>query len=193
MNNSEKKRGIPLYILLIAVMTAAAGSIHAQPEVKPWGNLTGIRVEGQPMEVSSNIMVAWEDLENTTRSAKEQQRPRYSRTAEGQEIRNRLGNVISVEQVVEDAGTGKATMGITCSATKDTTLTGVFLGIGLTEEVCSNRSVEIRGVTSRLFQPSILEEGDRNRGMEEQGQITVSEGKVRIMLDQTSFTSLITN
>jgi hypothetical protein len=34
---------------------------------------------------------------------------------------------------------------------------------------------------------------DQHRGMEDQGQITVSEGKVRILLEQTSFTTLITD
>ncbi len=51
---------------------------EAQAELMPWGDLTGIRIQGQLMEFKTNLNVVGKDWSDIKSSGKELQRPRFT-------------------------------------------------------------------------------------------------------------------
>ena len=63
-------------------LLAAAAPLAAQAEVMPWGSVPGIRVEGQLMPVGASVCSIAASGAPVTRTARELQRPRFTRTAD---------------------------------------------------------------------------------------------------------------
>ena len=76
----------------------------AQAELEPWGNLTGIRVDGELMSIGSNLSVVknnWADIAST---AKEAQRPNYKREGKQQIVTTNIDSIYFSEKI-EDIDT----------------------------------------------------------------------------------------
>src|ERR1700743_1953740 len=119
---------ILLFILSITAITA-----FAQPELEPWGNLTGIRVDGEllPFETS----VRYTDAGGHTQiPAKERQNPRYAREGNAQLVYTHLDSLYFVEKV-EAIGEGEARITITCIAHADIHSRLVALNITLPSDL----------------------------------------------------------
>ena len=103
-----------------------------QPEVMAWGNLNGIRVEGQLMEFKTCLRVVQEDWSKFEETIKErrQQKHRYRRSGNTQTMTAQMDSLFFT-QVVEESGAGMATIAVQCSSTADTNLAGVFFCIEL--------------------------------------------------------------
>lgn len=103
--------------ILFLVLTIAAVTAFAQPELEPWGNLTGIRIDGQlmPFETSLRLIDA---NGKTLATAKEKQNPRYARQGNAQIVYTHLDSLYFVEKV-EPAGKGAARITVTCTAHDD--------------------------------------------------------------------------
>ena len=112
------------------LLFALASRASAQPEVMAWGNLTGIRLEGQLMPFESSLAVASEDWSRIDRTAKERQRPSYSRDGDRQIVSTRLDSLF-FEQVVVDLGSGSARVSVHVTSRVDTSIAGVFFAIDL--------------------------------------------------------------
>ena len=116
---------IAIWVLpgVIVASSALVAPARAQAVVAAWGNVEGIRVEGEvfPFEISlctvnaAGIVVA--------RTAKERQQPRFSRSGDVRTITTRLG-AISIAETVEDIGPGEAKLGVRFSRDSATTLVG---------------------------------------------------------------------
>jgi hypothetical protein len=52
---------------------------QAQAELAPWGNLTGIRLQGQLLEVPTSLQVVRTDWAHVVVTGHERQRPTYTR------------------------------------------------------------------------------------------------------------------
>ncbi|MEX1056005.1 MAG: hypothetical protein WED81_08230, partial [Rhodothermales bacterium] len=115
------------------LLFALASNASAQPEVMAWGNLTGIRVDGQLMPFESSLAVVSEDWTRIDRTAKERQRPSYSRDGNRQIVSTRLDSLF-FEQVVEDLGSGAARIGVKVTSRVDTSIAGVFFAVDLPRE-----------------------------------------------------------
>ena len=102
----------PTFFLLLAILTATRAL--AQPEVEPWGNFNGIRVDGQLMEFHTSIKTLSADGK-TNATAKERQNPKYRRDGNRQIITSHLDSLYFTE-TIEDAGAGKARITITTTA-----------------------------------------------------------------------------
>src|ERR1022692_2492826 len=63
-------------IILFATFTTVA---FAQPEVMAWGNLTGLRVEGHLLELSTSMCVAQPESAAVSCTGREKQQNNYSR------------------------------------------------------------------------------------------------------------------
>ena len=84
-----------------------------KPEVMAWGNLNGIRVEGQLMEFKTCLRVVqenWSKFEETTKEW-QRQRHRYSRSGNTQTMTARMDSLFFT-QVVEESGPGVATIAV---------------------------------------------------------------------------------
>ncbi len=114
------------------------------PEVMAWGNLNGIRVEGELMEFKTSLRVVHADWSKFNETAKERQsqRHRYTRTGNTQTASARLDSLFFI-QVIEETGSGLATIAVQCSSRADTNLAGAFFCIELPGADYSNGTVEL--------------------------------------------------
>lgn len=132
-----------LYLYLAMLLQVAASPLFAQPEVTGWGNIAGIRVEGQLLELNSSLVVAGAGWSDITRTAKERQRPQYHREGDQHIISTTLADLFSLSETVEEAGTGKASVDVSVTALKDTSVLGAFFSLRLPVERFRNGMVSV--------------------------------------------------
>jgi hypothetical protein len=143
---TNNKKAYALSFLLFYFLLAVH-PLFAQTEVMAWGNITGIRVEGQFMEFESNFRVIGKDGSVINATGRERQRPKYHRDGQTQSVTTELGG-ISLLEVVTDDGTGKAKVSVTSTAQKDTLIDGAYFCIDLPERYYSTGIVQfLRGKT----------------------------------------------
>lgn len=118
--------------------------LKAQTEVMAWGNVTGIRVEGQLMEFETSLVVAGSNWTNVNATGKEKQRPKYQREGDTQTVRTELGGVQFV-QCVKENGRGSAKVTLSATAKADTTLQGVYFCMELPARYYANAIVRLNG------------------------------------------------
>ncbi|MGI4822556.1 MAG: hypothetical protein ACRYFV_15205 [Janthinobacterium lividum] len=103
---------------------------HAQVEIAPWGNLTGIRQEGQLLDINSSLQLVVSDWAHATATGRERQRPHYTRQGAQQRITTRLDS-LNLTETVADAGPGKATVTVSAAARSDMAVLGLFFALAL--------------------------------------------------------------
>jgi hypothetical protein len=123
------------HYISVALVTGALLSIclpeaHAQVEVAPWGNLTGIRQEGQLLEINSSLQLVPQDWAHAKVTGRERQRPHYTRQGAQQRITTRLDS-LDLTETVADAGPGKATVTVNAIARADQEVLGLFFALAL--------------------------------------------------------------
>jgi hypothetical protein len=124
------------HYLLIALVTGALllgiclPEAHAQVEIAPWGNLMGIRQEGQLLDINSSLQLVVNNWARATATGRERQRPRYTREGAQQRITTRLDS-LNLTETVADAGPGKATLTVNATARADREVVGLFFSLAL--------------------------------------------------------------
>lgn len=116
--------------------------VLAQPEVTAWGNMTGIRIDGQLMEFETSLRLVGQDWSFINQTYKERQRPNYHREGTRQIIETRLDSIAFTE-TVEETGAGEATVTVNMSALADHHLNGVYFCIELPARYYSSGNVEL--------------------------------------------------
>ncbi len=125
-----KKNFILKGLLTFACVIFLALPSFSQPRVMSWGNMQGIRVDGQLMEFRSSMVVISGDKQQWVQSFKERQRPKYRRIGNKQLIESTLSKFDFME-TIEDLGEGKALLNTKFTSQIDTTITGAFCMIEL--------------------------------------------------------------
>lgn len=142
-----------LFIFLIIIAFSGLSSqAFGQPECMAWGNLTGIRVEGQLMEFETSLCLIGSSLMQVTQTAKEQQQPLYRLDGDKQTITTNL-DAISFIEIVEDLGNGKALLNIEAKVEADTTISGVFLCLELPAKDFMNAKFKLTDSTASRMEP----------------------------------------
>ncbi|MFL5582940.1 MAG: hypothetical protein ACJ8AO_21445 [Gemmatimonadaceae bacterium] len=112
----KKRRCSPARLVAAAVaLGAASQQAGAQAEVMAWGNVEGLRVQGQVVPFESSICVLGPDGAEIARTAKERQRPTFAREGARRTVTTRLRG-LAIREVVEDRGPGVATIELTVTA-----------------------------------------------------------------------------
>jgi hypothetical protein len=114
----------------VSLVTLSPSPAAAQTEVMAWGNMTGIRVEGQLMEFESSFRVAetnWSGLDFTGR---ERQPTQYSRKGSSQIVKSSVKRV-RFEQTVEDKSKGVASVSLTYTSDTTRKVEGVYYSFEL--------------------------------------------------------------
>jgi hypothetical protein len=133
-----------IFITLTKVITICP--LIAQPEVMAWGNLTGIRVEGQLMEFESSLRIVEKGWQHFNATGKERQQLKYDREGLKQTINTGIRGMRFLENV-EECSKGCATVSVKAIAEKDTLVEGVFFCIDIPGKYYSNAAVRfINGV-----------------------------------------------
>jgi len=125
-------------LLLLALPPRAA---QAQAELAPWGNLTGIRLQGQLLEVPTSLQVVRTDWAHVVVTGHERQRPTYTRQGAQQLVSTRLDS-LAFRETVADTGPGQAT--VTVQLTSETTrpLLGAFFSLALPPSTYAKATVQ---------------------------------------------------
>jgi hypothetical protein len=126
-------------IILLCLLSSVAGSVFAQPELEPWGNLSGIRIDGQLMEFQSGIRLIGADG-HIVATGKERQNPHFTRDGNRRFVNSRLDSLYFTE-VVEDSGPGEARIAVTYTAHADMKVKGVFFTLDLPADQSTNATV----------------------------------------------------
>src|SRR5215218_76228 len=100
--------------------------LFAQPELQPWGNLAGIRIEGQLMEFETNISVVKNNWSVVSATGKERQRPKFERKENTQIVTTRIDSIYLTESVT-DAGKNTAKIKVQALAKADQVLEGIYV------------------------------------------------------------------
>ena len=139
-------------IILFATFTTIA---FAQPEVMAWGNLTGLRVEGHLLELSTSMCVAQPESAAVSCTGREKQQNNYSRNGKTETVTVRMraprefrdpqgaGWTMAATEVVEDTGPGTAKIDLEFTSPDEAAIGGAFLGIELPASVFSGGSVQL--------------------------------------------------
>ena len=134
---------IKAFALSSLILTSASWAA-AQSEVMAWGNLTGIRVDGQLMEFESSLRVVTKGWQNINATGKERQSPKYDREGQKQTITTAIRGLRFTE-MVEECGRGCVSVSIKTTAEKDTLIQGVFFCIDLPGRYYSDTMVRFPG------------------------------------------------
>ena len=102
-NATYNKYGVILLMLATFFLSEAA----AQTEVAAWGNITGIRKEGQLFEFETSLQIISSDWRDYKKTGKEMQRPKYKREGLKQLVSTEMDSVFLTEEV-SDVDKGKA-------------------------------------------------------------------------------------
>ncbi len=139
-----KKNRVGLYcvVMLICMMFLFKEKGWGQAELEPWGNLHGIRVDGQLMAFESGIRILGKDGATMNATAKERQRPHYSREGMKQIVSTHLDSVYITERV-EDGDKGTTRIGVQLSARAEVSMGGAFFCISLPAEEFTESSVKL--------------------------------------------------
>lgn len=162
-------------ILFLSVLFVAEGK--AQTEVEPWGNITGIRIDGQLMPFETSLVVIGKDGK-TTSTGKEKQRPKYTREGNSQLISTNIDSLYFFEKV-QDAGRGKTSVDIQLTANADTAITGTYFTVQLPAGY-ANGSIQINGSPSIAL--STLVRGDQARANTAAKSIRLIAAKQQLLL-----------
>lgn len=127
-----------LFVLFIPART------NAQTEVMAWGNITGIRVEGQLMEFESSIRMVGKGWININATGREKQQPKYHREGQKQIVTTSI-NGVKFTETINDCGSGCADVSIGMKAEKDTIGEGVFFCIDLPGKIFDDSRIKFSG------------------------------------------------
>ena len=114
------------FIFIISVLVIFYAPAKAQTEVMAWGNMTGIRIEGQLIEFESSFRVVETNWTRTNATGRERNTTRFSRNGSATQVNSSVRRDITFEQTVDDKA--KGTVAVALSYQSDTTrqVEGVF-------------------------------------------------------------------
>jgi len=113
----------------------------AQPVLQPWGNIAGIRIDGQLMKIESSLMVVKKD--GTVRlTGKERQRPHFVREGNQQIVTTNIDSLY-FKETVEAVGQSSANVNIKVTSKANEALHGIYFSFLLDEKDYLNGSAKI--------------------------------------------------
>ncbi len=119
MNNITKHL-FTLAFLLVMIIPA-----KAQTEVMAWGNMTGIRIDGELIEFESSFRVVEKDRSGMDFTGRERQPTKFSRSGPATTVNSSVQRV-SFEQTVEDKAKGTAAVSLSCQSDTTRKVEGVY-------------------------------------------------------------------
>jgi hypothetical protein len=178
-----------------------AGAAFAQPEVMAWGNLTGLRVDGHLLELSTSLCIAQPDLADLSCTGREKQQNKYSRDGKTEtvnvqmrtprEFRDLQGNnwIMAATEVVEDTGPGSAKVDIEFSSPNEANIGGAFLGIELPASIFSGGSVQLiepdpPGTERTSLAAGVAEQNEYVRTIAKGARFVSSTGQIEVTFNE---------
>jgi hypothetical protein len=132
------------YILLVMLAMAMLGTnAFGQAELAPWGNITGVRKQGQLLPLETALQYVKSDGVQILTTAHERQRPSYKRNGDQQIVTTNLDSLYFEETLIGN-GT-KARLDIKLTAHSDTTLVGAYFIVKLPKTFDNQTQLKLEG------------------------------------------------
>ena len=141
---------------LFALCAGLAVTAFAQPETMAWGNLTGIRIDGQLMELNTSMCVVQPDWAGVFRTGREMQTNSYTRNGKVETVTVQMRTpkefrsadpaqdwAISGKETVEDTGAGSAKLDVEYSTVDQANIAGAYLCMDLPAAQFSGAAAEL--------------------------------------------------
>ena len=128
--------------LLLALSCILFQCVFSQTEVAPWGNITGIRTDGQLMKFETRLALVKKGWTGITATGKEKQKPAYMRKGDQQIVATSVDS-LNFTQVVEETGKGVARVTVQFTARADMLLEGVYFCLSLPQADYGNGTIRI--------------------------------------------------
>src|ERR1700694_3915269 len=122
-----------ILLSILLTMTLFVNKGYSQAEVEPWGNITGIRKQGQLFEFESGLKVKYTNG-HIASTAKERQQPRFKRNGDEQIITSNIDSLF-FKETVKDLSAGKIKVTLSLITHADIDISGVYFCIMLPAEV----------------------------------------------------------
>ena len=130
-----------LAVLGLLAVGAVSHPACGQAELAPWGNLTGLRVQGQLLETGTSLHLVRPGWASEAVTRHEAQRPHYTRQGAQQLVTTRLDS-LDLRETVTDLGPGRATMAVQATARAATAMLGAFMALELPKEAYAQANVQ---------------------------------------------------
>ena len=128
----------------IWLLSGLAIQSFGQAECTAWGNVNGMRVDGELMKFETSLRIVYKNWMEYTQTEKEKQNPTFTRNGSRATITTLLDS-LSVNEIVEDAGIGKASISVELAPVADTTMQGAYFCIELPNEDFSDATFKFTG------------------------------------------------
>ena len=126
LTGSGRRKNFVLMLIMFSFVCASfLEKSYGQTEMQAWGNITGIRIQGELMGFEASLRLVGDQWSSVVATGKEQQSPRFSRDSGMIGVSTSLGN-IQFNEKVRDLGPGIAQVTIRMKVAKDTTVSGIF-------------------------------------------------------------------
>jgi hypothetical protein len=147
LNNNRNKYNPVILLTLLLSLTLFVNDAYSQAEVEPWGNITGIRKDGQLFEFQSFINVKRDTIFHST--AKEKQRPHYKRNGDEQIVTTNIDSLF-IKETVKDLSPGKIKVTVNLNAHADMDSTSIYYCIVLPPKDYAKSRLRLLGVKDEL-------------------------------------------
>lgn len=145
-NNFVKNKTVVLAATIVLLLSIGKDS-YGQAEVESWGNITGIRKEGQLFEFESSIKVI--DGPQTISTGKERQKPHFKRNGSEQIITTSIDSLF-FKETVADTKPGEITVALNINAHADAA-SDVFFCIDLPVDDFAAGNLRFFGAKNRAL------------------------------------------
>jgi hypothetical protein len=139
------------FVLVFLLFGVGIANSFAQAELTAWGNLNGIRIDGQLMKFTSSVCLIGPTMTDVTATGKEKQRPVYTRNGDKQIVTTELSQ-FSFTETVQDTEHGMAMINIKVKTAADTTLTGAFICFELPADDYSGAGIQLIDSTAATIE-----------------------------------------
>jgi len=136
------QKNIFKYSLIPVILLVTSIQLFAQVQLEPWGNIAGIRIDGQLMQFETNLSSVQKEGKDISVTAKERQRPHYNRNGYTQTVSTNLDSLYFKESVT-DKVKGSADVEVLLNAKADMSLQGVYFNILLPSKYYSGAKMKI--------------------------------------------------
>jgi hypothetical protein len=172
----------------------------AQSEVYPWSNISGIRVDGELIELNSSFCIIGSEWTQIRKTAKERASYNFVRDGNTQTTRVSIG-AFHYDQSVEDLGGGTSNIRINFRNDTDTSLVGTFFLLELPASKYGDAMVQLIEPTPGRIEHVIpngtfevlrgSSKGIKIKGMRRDLEITINEGMDIVVRKDTAANSNI--
>jgi hypothetical protein len=131
---------------IIIVLILSVNYAFCQAELEPWGNITGVRTQGQLFEFESSLKVVSKDGAKIQSTAKEKQRPHFKRNGDEQIVTSSIDSLF-FKETVKDVSEGNIKVSLTLVAHTDIDVSGIYFSLKFPNQIDADNILGIRLAT----------------------------------------------